>query len=97
MIYAAAQGLDKASMYMSLRTKNVDQEDDNGNNIFIMYILKNDLAHCTQLLMRDANINHINKNGKTPLHLAVENKLESATIKFLLTYGANPHIEDKDS
>lgn len=64
--------------------------------MFIMYILKNDLNHCTQLLMRDANINHINKDGKTALHLAVENKVEYTTIKFLLTYRANPHIEDKE-
>lgn len=47
--------------------------------------------------MRDANINHINRNGKTALHLAVESRVQSSTIKFLLSYGANPHIEDKDS
>ena len=75
MIYAAAENFDRACMYLSLRTRNIDQEDDNGTNIFIMYILKNDLDHCTQLLMRDADINHINKQGKTPLHLAVENRV----------------------
>lgn len=61
-------------MYLSLRTKNVDQEDDNGHNIFMTYMLKEDLDHCQILLMRNADINYINKKGKTALHVAVESR-----------------------
>jgi ankyrin repeat protein len=46
--------------------------------------------------MRGADINFINKMGKTPLHHAIENNLEAGTIKFLLNSGANPHIEDNE-
>ena len=44
--------------------------------------------------MRNADINFVNINGKTPLHHAIENNLDEKTIKFLLNNGANPHIED---
>jgi hypothetical protein len=60
-------------MYLSLRTKNVDLEDRKGLNIFSMYLLKEDKLRCMQLLMRDANVNHVNKIGLTPLHVAIDN------------------------
>jgi ankyrin repeat protein len=81
-------------MYLSLRCTNVDQEDNNGRTVFIMYMLKEDILRCKQLLMRGADINFGNKEGKTPLHLAVENKVSEKVIKFLLNAGARPHIED---
>ena len=46
--------------------------------------------------MRGADINFGNKEGKTPLHLAVENKVSDKVIKFLLNAGASPHVEDVD-
>ena len=49
-----------------------------------------------QLLMRNANINYVNKLGKTPLHIAIENNLECDIIKFLLQAGASPYIQDKE-
>ena len=47
-----------------------------------------------QLLMRGANVNFNNKNGLTPLHIAVEHNVSSEVIDWLLQAGANPHIED---
>jgi len=45
--------------------------------------------------MRGADINHCNKiTGLTPLHMAIEARINSKVIKFLLVNGANPHIED---
>jgi ankyrin repeat protein len=48
---------------------------------------------CSRLLVRGADINHVNRNGNTALHLCVENSLLDA-INFLLKKGANPHIAD---
>ena len=83
-------------MYLSLRTTNVDLEDNEGNNIFNMYLKKQDKQRCMQLLMRNADINYINKLGKSPLHQAIENKLENDIIKFLLQAGASPYIKDNE-
>ena len=45
--------------------------------------------------MRKANINYINKiTGLTPLHTAIEAQINSQVVKFLLSNGANLHIED---
>ena len=45
--------------------------------------------------MRGSNINYCNKKtGHTPLHTAIELKLNSKVTKFLLKSGANPHVED---
>lgn len=49
-----------------------------------------------QILMRNANVNYVNFEGKTPLHIAIENKMPRKIIKLLLKSGANPHYEDFD-
>mgnify|MGYP001043461799 CR=1 FL=1 len=46
-----------------------------------------------RLVVRGANINYVNTNGNTALHLCVENKFYSA-VKFLLSKGADPHVMD---
>jgi hypothetical protein len=61
LIYAAENNLDEICMYLSLRTTDVDLEDNEGNNIFNMYLKKQDKQRCMQLLMRNANINYVNK------------------------------------
>jgi ankyrin repeat protein len=45
------------------------------------------------LIDSGCNINHININGKTPLHLALECR-KVQTVEFLLKNNANPHIEN---
>jgi ankyrin repeat protein len=52
------------------------------------------MARCKQLLKRGSKINYINTKNKTPLHIAIEKQLPSKMIQFLLSFGANPHIED---
>ena len=62
-----------------------------------MYILKKNTTIVKQLLMRGANINFVNPiNGWTPLHWAIEKKLKSKIIKFLIKNGAYPHAEDNN-
>lgn len=94
LIYAAVNGMDEMCMYLSLRTSNVDVEDNEGNNIFNMYLKKEDKLRCMQLLMRNADINHVNTLGLTPLHIAIENNLSKGMVKFLLQAGANPKHKD---
>ena len=57
------------------------------------YLFKADLKMCSKLIVRGADINYVNVNGCTALHLCVENKLTEA-ISFLLKKNANPHILD---
>ena len=41
LIYAADQGFDDMCIYLSLRTKNIDQVcEKTGKNILVMYIIK---------------------------------------------------------
>ena len=83
-------------MYLSLRTENVDEEDcETGRTAFVIYMLRQDLIRCKQLLMRGANVNYRNlQNGLTPLHIAINASMSSRVIRFLIKNGANPHFED---
>ena len=61
-----------------------------------MYLLKEDVLRCKQLIMRGADINYSNKYGFTPLHFGIEKQVSDKMVKFLLKAGANPHHEDID-
>lgn len=47
----------------------------------------------SKLIVRGANIDYVNKNGNTALHLCIENQLTDA-VEFLLFKGAKRHIMD---
>lgn len=47
----------------------------------------------TKLIVRGARIDYVNRNGKTALHICIENQYKEP-VKFLLFKGANPHIMD---
>ena len=45
--------------------------------------------------MRGCDINNCCKeSGWTPLHWAIEKKLPTKVVKFLIKNGAYPHVED---
>ena len=45
LLYAATNGFDDMCMYLSLRTDNVDQEDQiTGENVFTLYLKKRDIT-----------------------------------------------------
>ena len=46
-------------------------------------------------MVRGAQIDYVNRNGNTALHICIENNRKEA-VKFLLSKGANPHIMDLD-
>lgn len=57
--------------------------------------MKKDISRMKQLLMRGADVNYVNKiTGLTPLHQAIDAKLNSKIVNFLIKAGANPHMED---
>lgn len=91
--FAADKGLTKIMNYLIKRMPNLDQEDDTGFTIFTKYLLRGEFDICKNLIKSGCNINHININGKTPLHLALECR-KLSTVEFLLQNNANPHIEN---
>jgi ankyrin repeat protein len=95
--YAAEHQLDKICMYLLLRTKDIDREDLlTGHNVFVTYMLRQDIKYMETALIRGANINYVSKTlGMTPLHIAIENQLPKEIIKLLLSKGADPMIEDR--
>lgn len=58
--------------YLTVRAKNVNVEDDNGNTLLSIFLEKNLMSYLRKLLGRGADINYSNKYGKTILHEAVE-------------------------
>ena len=53
----------------------------------------------TRLILRGAQVDHVNKLGKTALHICVEQKMMEQ-IHYLLYKNANPHVmnlDEKDS
>ena len=95
LIYAAGNGYDEMAMYLSLRAADINIDNVSGKNVFIIYLLKEDIEKCSILLMRNADINYVNRFGRTPLHIAIENNLSEKIVKYLLVQGANPFIRDK--
>lgn len=45
----------------------------------------------SRLIFRGANVNYVNRFGKTAMHICVENNLYEQ-VRFLLFKGADPHI-----
>jgi ankyrin repeat protein len=81
-------------MYLTLRVPNIDEVDNDGKNVFLIYLERGDIYRCTQFLKRGSNINMKLMDLKTPLHFAIEMRMAPKFINFLLDFGANPHIED---
>ncbi|XP_074286519.1 ankyrin repeat domain-containing protein EMB506, chloroplastic isoform X2 [Silene latifolia] len=57
--------------------------------------LSGQIHYLDQLLKNGANIDSVDKDGRTALHVSVIGKKE-AVISHLLRKGANPHVKDKD-
>lgn len=62
-------------------------------SILLILLLQQDFILAKRLLLRGANVDYVNSNGYTALHLCIENQQLQA-IKFLLDNNANPHIMD---
>ena len=93
LMFASSKGYNEIVNYLTLRTKDLNEEDANSMTILMHYLFKQDLKMCSKLIVRGANVNYANRNGNTALHLCVENNLVEA-VNFLIKKGANPHIMD---
>lgn len=60
--------------YLSLRIDKLDLEDHNGLTIFMHLLLQGNMVMAQRLLKRGSNVNYVNSNGQTALHLCIENK-----------------------
>ena len=47
-------------------------------------------------MKRGSKINYQNKNGWSPLHHAIEGRLPSKIINWLIEHGADLHLEDNE-
>jgi ankyrin repeat protein len=93
LMFAAEQNYQIIVNYLSLRTRDLNEEDSNSITILVHQLFSNNLRMASRLIVRGARIDYVNRNGNTALHLCVENKLKEA-VEFLLFKGANPHIMD---
>lgn len=75
--------------------KNLNDEDPIGYSPFISYVLANNFEMATKLLSRGGAdvLNFCNRDGKTPITIAVKEGNEPA-VSFLLSKSADHHIED---
>lgn len=92
-MFASEKGYNEIVNYLTLRTKDLNEEDSNCLTILMHYLFKCDFKMSNRLISRGADIDYSNTNGYTALHLCVENGINEA-VQFLLKKGANPHIMD---
>jgi len=93
LMFAAEKNYHLIVNYLSNRTRDLNEEDANSMTILVHQLFSENFKMASKLMVRGARIDYVNRNGKTALHICVENKLVEA-VKFLLSKGANPHIMD---
>ena len=101
-MYASAKGYNEIVNYLTLRTKDLNEEDANSLTILVHYLFKKDFKMAQRLIIRGSNVNYVNRNGNTALHLVIANNYFKDSgegtmieaITFLLKKGADPHIMD---
>eukprot|EP00347_Sterkiella_histriomuscorum_P006064 403354203 len=93
--YAASLHQVEIVNYISLRIKNLNEEDPEGYTVFTRYLLLYNFDMANKLLSRGgvSTLEHCNRDGKTPLTICILLEKTQA-VQFLITKGANPHIQD---
>ena len=94
-MFAAQQKFHQVVNFLSVRTSNLNLEDTKGISILLHQVLQKNFKLSSRLIYRGAEIDMVNKFGKTALHYCVEMKLKEA-VEYLLYKGANQHILDLD-
>lgn len=87
--------MDEIVNYLSLRVKNVNDEDPEGYIPFTRYLMKGNFDIANNFLSKGGldTLEYCNKDGKTPLTLTIIMEKTDA-VNYLINKGANPHIED---
>ena len=78
LMFAAEQNYHIIVNYLSLRTRDLNEEDSNSITILVHQLFSKNLPMASRLIVRGAKIDYVNRNGNTALHLCVENKLKDA-------------------
>jgi ankyrin repeat protein len=76
LTYAAALNQHDCVNYLSLRMRNIDEEGAKGGpmgglTVFSKYLLLNKFEMAQKLISRNTNINYRNREGRTPIVLAI--------------------------
>lgn len=71
----------------------MDQEDSNSITILMHQLFSMNFKMASRLIVRGANIDYVNWNGNTALHLCIQMQLKES-VRFLLFKNANKHIMD---
>lgn len=93
LMFAAEQNYQTIVDYLSLRTRDLDEEDSNSVTILMHQLFSNNYKMASKLIVRGAKLDYVNRNGNTALHLCIQKSLKDS-VKFLLFKGANKHIMD---
>lgn len=72
----------------------VDKEDEKGNTLLSIAAQNVNFKIVELLLHRNADINHRNANGNTPLHFAMAYDPEGTLAEYLIQQGADDTIEN---
>lgn len=73
LMFAAEQNYHSIVNYLSLRTRDLNEEDANCITILVHQLFSGNFLMASRLIVRGAQIDYVNKNGNTALHLCVEN------------------------
>lgn len=84
----------KAMRVVIEELRNLDIEDQKGSTPLMKSLLDKRFMSIAQFILNSgANVNYKNHQGKTALHMAIENR-DTEAINWLLSHQANPHIEN---
>lgn len=72
----------------------INSEDDKGNTLLLLACQNVNQKMVEVLITRQANINHRNAQGNTPLHYAMTYDSEGILSEYLISHGADDTIEN---
>lgn len=94
LMYAAKKKKLEVVDKLTLRNNNLNEEDSNRNTILIQRLIEDDVKMARKLIVRGADINYVNSNGMTALHICVLHKKELAIEWLLKQKKLDRHIID---
>lgn len=60
LMYAASKGYNEIVNYLTLRTKDLNEEDNDSLTLLMIYLFKRDLKMASKLIVRGASVNYVN-------------------------------------
>ena len=69
-------------------------ENLKGENALTLACMQENFEICEKLIVAGADVNHLDKNGRTPLLKSARHNSNSDILQLLLKHGADPSIAD---